>query len=104
MCASASRLSNLSKSKAVTYQGADLMASGSSYAAFVHITVVVFFSLKTEIPQLEPGTGNAKGAQEVKEESYSSLSEDYNSTDSENESNPSQRRKDSSPGQFRGHF
>ncbi|XP_048791286.1 intron Large complex component GCFC2 isoform X1 [Lagopus muta] len=51
-----------------------------------------------KIPQLEPGTGNAKGAQEVKEESYSSLSEDYNSTDSENESNPSQRRKDSSPG------
>uniref|UniRef100_A0A8C3M1L0 GC-rich sequence DNA-binding factor 2 n=1 Tax=Chrysolophus pictus TaxID=9089 RepID=A0A8C3M1L0_CHRPC len=56
------------------------------------------FPLKTEIPQLEPGTGNAKGAKEAKEESYSSLSEDYNSTDSENESNPSQRRKDLSPG------
>lgn len=30
------------KSKAVTDQGADQMASGSSYAAFVHITVVMF--------------------------------------------------------------
>jgi len=53
---------------------------------------------------LEPGTGNTKDAQETKEESYSSLSEDYDSTDSENESNASQRRKDLSPGQFPGHF
>ncbi|XP_031460773.1 GC-rich sequence DNA-binding factor 2 [Phasianus colchicus] len=51
-----------------------------------------------KIPQLEPGTGNTKDAIEAKEENYSSLSEDYNSTDSENESNPSQRRKDLSPG------
>ncbi|XP_015715413.1 GC-rich sequence DNA-binding factor 2 isoform X2 [Coturnix japonica] len=51
-----------------------------------------------KIPQLEPGTGNTKGAQETKEESYSSLSEDDNSTDSGNESSPSQRRKDLSPG------
>ncbi|XP_021246754.1 GC-rich sequence DNA-binding factor 2 isoform X2 [Numida meleagris] len=51
-----------------------------------------------KIAQLEPGTGNTKGAQETKEESYSSLSEDYNSADSENESNLSQRRKDLSPG------
>ncbi|NP_001376457.2 uncharacterized protein LOC112532130 [Gallus gallus] len=51
-----------------------------------------------KIPQLEPGTGNTKDAQETKEESYSSLSEDYDSTDSENESNASQRRKDLSPG------
>uniref|UniRef100_A0A8C9FM99 GC-rich sequence DNA-binding factor 2 n=1 Tax=Pavo cristatus TaxID=9049 RepID=A0A8C9FM99_PAVCR len=50
------------------------------------------------IPQLEPGTGNTKGARETKEESCSSLSEGYNSTGSENDSNPSQRRKDSSPG------
>lgn len=47
---------------------------------------------------MEPGTGNTKDAQETKEESYSSLSEDYDSTDSENESNASQRRKDLSPG------
>nr|NP_001376457.1 chromosome 3 open reading frame, human C2orf3 [Gallus gallus] len=51
-----------------------------------------------KIPQLEPGTGNTKDAQETKEESYSSLSEDYDSTDSENESSASQRRKDLSPG------
>ncbi|POI24160.1 hypothetical protein CIB84_012092 [Bambusicola thoracicus] len=57
-----------------------------------------------KVPQLEPGTDNTKGAQETKEENYSSLSEDYNSTDSENESNTSQRRKDSSAGQFPGHL
>ncbi|XP_072187820.1 intron Large complex component GCFC2 isoform X2 [Excalfactoria chinensis] len=49
-------------------------------------------------PQLEAGTGSTKGAQETKEESDSSLSEDDNSTDSGNESSPSQRRKDLSPG------
>ncbi|XP_065586491.1 intron Large complex component GCFC2 isoform X2 [Cyrtonyx montezumae] len=51
-----------------------------------------------KIPQLEPGTGGTEGARETEEESYSSLSEDYNSADSEHESNPSHRRKDFSPG------
>ncbi|NXX61064.1 GCFC2 factor, partial [Scopus umbretta] len=49
--------------------------------------------------QLEPRTGNTKGSHEEEEdESYSSLSEDYNSSDSENESSSPQRRKDLSPG------
>ncbi|NXK55901.1 GCFC2 factor, partial [Chauna torquata] len=51
-----------------------------------------------KVCQLEPGTGNAEGTHEEEEESYSSLSEDYNSADSENESTLSQRRKDLSPG------
>ncbi|NWH47552.1 GCFC2 factor, partial [Fregata magnificens] len=55
-----------------------------------------------KIRQLEPRTGNAKGAceeeEEKEDESYSSLSEDYNSSDSENESGSPQRRKDLSPG------
>ncbi|XP_074009520.1 intron Large complex component GCFC2 isoform X2 [Numenius arquata] len=54
-----------------------------------------------KICQLEPRTDNAKGthAEEEEEfESYSSLSKDYNSSDSENESRSPQRRKDLSPG------
>ncbi|KFU98793.1 GC-rich sequence DNA-binding factor 2, partial [Tauraco erythrolophus] len=54
-----------------------------------------------KICQLEPRTGNTKGTHEDEEkedESYSSLSEDYNSSNSENESNFPQRRKDLSPG------
>ncbi|KAM6123388.1 intron Large complex component GCFC2 isoform 3-T3 [Pterocles gutturalis] len=55
-----------------------------------------------EICQLEPRTGDTKGTHEEEEEkedeSYSSLSEGYNSTDSENESSSLQRRKDLSPG------
>ncbi|XP_076188794.1 intron Large complex component GCFC2 isoform X2 [Aptenodytes patagonicus] len=56
-----------------------------------------------KICQLEPRTGNTKGIHEVEEEgkedeSYSSLSEDYNSSDSENESSSPQRRRDLSPG------
>ncbi|KFP50870.1 GC-rich sequence DNA-binding factor 2, partial [Cathartes aura] len=55
-----------------------------------------------KICQLEPRTGNTKGTCEEEEEkedgSYSSLSEDYNSSDSENESSSLQRRKDLSPG------
>ncbi|XP_051469608.1 intron Large complex component GCFC2 isoform X2 [Apus apus] len=53
-----------------------------------------------KICQLEPGTGNAKGICEEEEEENapsSSLSEDYNSSDSENESKSPQRRKDLSP-------
>ncbi|NXC50140.1 GCFC2 factor, partial [Penelope pileata] len=50
------------------------------------------------ISHLEPGAGSTKGAQEQEEESSSSLSEGYNSADSENESNLSQRRKNLSPG------
>ncbi|NXG71378.1 GCFC2 factor, partial [Baryphthengus martii] len=50
-----------------------------------------------KICQLEPGTGSTKGTceeEEVKEdESYSSLSENYNSSDSENEFSAPQRRK-----------
>ncbi|XP_027311122.3 intron Large complex component GCFC2 isoform X2 [Anas platyrhynchos] len=53
---------------------------------------------KTEICDLEPGTGNSEDTEEEKkeEESYSSQSED-NSADSENESTPPGRRKDLSP-------
>ncbi|KFM03868.1 GC-rich sequence DNA-binding factor 2, partial [Aptenodytes forsteri] len=56
-----------------------------------------------KICQLEPRTGNTKGIHEEEEEgkedeSYSSLSEDYNSSDSENESISPQRRRDLSPG------
>ncbi|XP_074751639.1 intron Large complex component GCFC2 isoform X2 [Athene noctua] len=54
------------------------------------------------ISQLEPRTGNSKGAREGAEEkgdeSYSSLSEDYRSSESENESRSLQRGKDLSPG------
>ncbi|NWX24766.1 GCFC2 factor, partial [Aegotheles bennettii] len=53
-----------------------------------------------EICQLEPRTGNTKGTREEEEKedgSYSSLSEGYNSSDSENESSSPQRRKDLSP-------
>ncbi|NWV97998.1 GCFC2 factor, partial [Machaerirhynchus nigripectus] len=57
---------------------------------------------KKEICQLKPGTGNTKGTHEEEEENedetYSSLNEDYNSSDSENESSSPQRRKDLSPG------
>ncbi|NXL90440.1 GCFC2 factor, partial [Alectura lathami] len=49
-----------------------------------------------KVCQLEPGTDNTKSAQE--EESYSLLSEDYNSADSDNDSSSSQRREDLSPG------
>ncbi|NXO90686.1 GCFC2 factor, partial [Certhia brachydactyla] len=51
--------------------------------------------------QLEPGAGNTKDTREEEEnedETYSSLNEDYNSSDSENESSSPQRRKDLSPG------
>ncbi|NXW54900.1 GCFC2 factor, partial [Eurystomus gularis] len=54
-----------------------------------------------KICPLEPGTGNTKGSckEEVKEdESYSSLSEDSNSSDSGNESSSLQRKKGLSPG------
>ncbi|XP_068258071.1 intron Large complex component GCFC2 isoform X2 [Nyctibius grandis] len=55
-----------------------------------------------KICQLEPRTSNTKGTREEEEEkedeSYSSLSEDLNSSDSENESSSPQRRKDLSPG------
>ncbi|XP_074438100.1 intron Large complex component GCFC2 isoform X2 [Larus michahellis] len=55
-----------------------------------------------KICQLEPRTDNTKATCEEEEEeedaSYSSLSEDYNSSDSENESSSPQRRKDLSPG------
>ncbi|NXI54533.1 GCFC2 factor, partial [Chloroceryle aenea] len=55
---------------------------------------------RKKICQLEPTTGNVKGAweEEVKENESSSLSEDYKSSDSENESSSPQRRKDLSPG------
>uniref|UniRef100_A0A8B9BD83 GC-rich sequence DNA-binding factor 2 n=1 Tax=Anser brachyrhynchus TaxID=132585 RepID=A0A8B9BD83_9AVES len=56
---------------------------------------------KTEICDLEPGTGNNEDTheeeKEKEEESYSSQSEDSNSADSENESTPPGRRKDLSP-------
>ncbi|XP_035416014.2 intron Large complex component GCFC2 isoform X1 [Cygnus atratus] len=55
---------------------------------------------KTEICDLEPGTGNNEDMHEEEkeeEESYSSQSEDNNSADSENESTPPGRRKDLSP-------
>ncbi|NXS02512.1 GCFC2 factor, partial [Oxylabes madagascariensis] len=55
-----------------------------------------------KICQLEPGVGNTKDIHEEEEENedetYSSLNEDYNSSDSENESSSPQRRKDLSPG------
>ncbi|NXM13466.1 GCFC2 factor, partial [Ploceus nigricollis] len=55
-----------------------------------------------KICQLEPGVGNTKDTREEDEdnedETYSSLNEDYNSSDSENESSSPQRRKDLSPG------
>ncbi|TRZ23879.1 hypothetical protein HGM15179_003231 [Zosterops borbonicus] len=55
-----------------------------------------------KISQVEPGVGNTKDTREEEEENedetYSSLNEDYNSSDSENESSSPQRRKDLSPG------
>ncbi|XP_027545876.1 GC-rich sequence DNA-binding factor 2 isoform X2 [Neopelma chrysocephalum] len=56
-----------------------------------------------KICQLEPGADNTKGTceeedEEKEDETYSSLNEDYNSSDSENDSNSPQRRKDLSPG------
>ncbi|XP_027496856.1 GC-rich sequence DNA-binding factor 2 isoform X2 [Corapipo altera] len=58
-----------------------------------------------KICQLEPGPDNTKGTceeedEEKEDETYSSLNEDYNSSDSENESNSPQRRKDLSPGEI----
>ncbi|XP_031959998.1 GC-rich sequence DNA-binding factor 2 isoform X3 [Corvus moneduloides] len=55
-----------------------------------------------KIWQLEPGTSDTKGTceeqeEENEDETYSSLNEDYNSSDSENESSSPQRRKDLSP-------
>ncbi|NWQ90516.1 GCFC2 factor, partial [Burhinus bistriatus] len=51
-----------------------------------------------KICQLEPRTDNSKGTHEEEEdESYSSLSEDYNSSDSENESSSPQKKKNLSP-------
>ncbi|XP_032538810.1 GC-rich sequence DNA-binding factor 2 isoform X2 [Chiroxiphia lanceolata] len=56
-----------------------------------------------KICQLEPGPDNTRGTceeedEEKEDETYSSLNEDYNSSDSENDSNSPQRRKDLSPG------
>ncbi|NXJ27229.1 GCFC2 factor, partial [Dicrurus megarhynchus] len=56
-----------------------------------------------KICQLEPGVGDTEGTCEEEEEdnedeTYSSLNEDYNSSDSENESSCPQRRKALSPG------
>ncbi|XP_068793130.1 intron Large complex component GCFC2 isoform X2 [Struthio camelus] len=55
---------------------------------------------REKVCQLGPRTGNTKGAHEGEEEdeNYSSLSEDYSSSDSETESSPPQRRKDLSEG------
>ncbi|KAL2306938.1 hypothetical protein Nmel_004886, partial [Mimus melanotis] len=55
-----------------------------------------------KICQLEPGVGNTKDTceeeeEENEDETYSSLNEDYNSSDSENECSSPQRRKDLSP-------
>ncbi|XP_062344419.1 intron Large complex component GCFC2 [Cinclus cinclus] len=54
-----------------------------------------------KICQLEPGVGNTKDTckeeEENEDETYASLNEDYNSSDSENESSSPQRRKDLSP-------
>ncbi|KAI1241283.1 GC-rich sequence DNA-binding factor 2, partial [Lamprotornis superbus] len=54
-----------------------------------------------KICQLEPGIGNTKDTceeeEENEDETYSSLNEDYNSSDSENECSSPQRRKDLSP-------
>ncbi|NXP20381.1 GCFC2 factor, partial [Scytalopus superciliaris] len=57
-----------------------------------------------KIFQLEPEIGNTKGTceeedEDKEDETYSSLNEDYNSSDSENESSSPQRGKDSSPGE-----
>lgn len=61
-----------------------------------------FFPFNAEICQLEPGVGNTKYTceeeEEDEDETYSSLNEDYNSSDSENESSSPQRRKDLPPG------
>ncbi|XP_039577556.1 intron Large complex component GCFC2 [Passer montanus] len=55
-----------------------------------------------KICQLEPGVGNTKDTckedEDNEDETYSSLNEDYNSSDSENESSSPQRRKDLLPG------
>ncbi|NWS99029.1 GCFC2 factor, partial [Mionectes macconnelli] len=56
-----------------------------------------------KICQLEPGTGNTKDTheeedKEKEDETYSSLNEDCNSSDSENDSSSPQRRKDLSAG------
>ncbi|NXO24252.1 GCFC2 factor, partial [Cisticola juncidis] len=55
-----------------------------------------------KISQLEPGVDNTKvtcgEAEENEDETYSSLNEDYNSSNSENESSSPQRREDLSPG------
>ncbi|NXM26658.1 GCFC2 factor, partial [Oxyruncus cristatus] len=56
-----------------------------------------------KICQLEPGTGNTKGTheeedEEKEDETYSSLNEDYNSSDSENDSSSPERKKDLSSG------
>ncbi|NWU81062.1 GCFC2 factor, partial [Onychorhynchus coronatus] len=56
-----------------------------------------------KICQLEPGAGNTKGTreeegEEKEDETYSSLNEDSNASDSENDSSSPQRRKDLSPG------
>jgi len=71
-------------------------------AAEIEIMNLTLLPSKTEICQLEPRTGNTKGIceedKEKEDESYSSLSEDYNGSDSENESSSPQRRKDLSPG------
>ncbi|NWR87834.1 GCFC2 factor, partial [Furnarius figulus] len=55
-----------------------------------------------KICQLEPEIGNTKGTcdeenKEKEDESYSSLNEEYNSSDSENESSSPRRGKDLSP-------
>lgn len=74
-------------------------------AAETEIMDHIFFPPNTEICRLEPGIGNTKGTceeeeEENEDETYSSLNEDYNSSDSENESSSLQRRKDLSPGKF----
>ncbi|NXK63185.1 GCFC2 factor, partial [Sylvietta virens] len=56
-----------------------------------------------KICQLEPAVGNTKDTpkeeeEENEDETYSSLNEDYNSSDSENESSSPQRKKDLLPG------
>lgn len=71
-------------------------------AAETEIMDHTFFPYNEEICQLEPGVGNTKDTHEEDEdnedETYSSLNEDYNSSDSENESSSPQRGKDISPG------
>lgn len=69
-------------------------------AAETEVMNHTFFLYNAEICQLEPGVGDTKDTCEEKEnedETYSSLNEDYNSSDSENESSSPQRRKDLSP-------